>query len=333
MKGFTYLTTAFLAILPALAIPTGSTLQKKADSSKVGYLAVYWTTEDNSVYFALSSNDDALGFKSINGGKPIVSPTLGTKAVRDTSIIAGQGKSAGKFYILGTDLNIDATNWEASTRTGSRGLFVWESTDLVTWGNERLVTVEDETAGMAWAPDAYWDSSKGQYFVHWASQLYSADDTDHTGEPTLNTSMRYSYTSDFKTFTTPETYVSLGDTTVIDMAFLEDENTLTRFYVTGGGPVEQTSTNGLFGDWTTAKGTIENSSGYEAPYAFWDNVENGLAYLLCDKVGSVTGNHAWQSTDQASGTFTVNDTHDLAFMRHLSILPVTQGQYDALSAL
>jgi hypothetical protein len=108
MKGFTYLTTAFLAILPALAIPTGSTLQKKADSSKVGYLAVYWTTEDNSVYFALSSNDDALGFKSINGGKPIVSPTLGTKAVRDTSIIAGQGKSAGKFYILGTDLNIDA---------------------------------------------------------------------------------------------------------------------------------------------------------------------------------------------------------------------------------
>jgi hypothetical protein len=133
--------------------------------------------------------------------------------------------------------------------------------------------------------------------------------------------MRYSYTSDFKTFTTPETYVSLGDTTVIDMAFLEDENTLTRFYVTGGGPVEQTSTNGLFGDWTTAKGIIENSSGYEAPYAFWDNV------------GSVTGNHAWQSTDQASGTFTVNDIHDLAFMRHLSIMPVTQDQYDALSAL
>jgi hypothetical protein len=108
MKGFTYLTTAFLAILPALATPTGSTLQKKADSSKVGYLAVYWTTEDNSVYFALSSNGDALGFKTINGGKPIVSPTLGTKAVRDTSIIAGQGENAGKFYILGTDLNIDA---------------------------------------------------------------------------------------------------------------------------------------------------------------------------------------------------------------------------------
>jgi hypothetical protein len=35
------------------------------------------------------------------------------------------------------------------------------------------VTVEDKTAGMAWAPDAYWDASKGQYFVHWAAQLVS----------------------------------------------------------------------------------------------------------------------------------------------------------------
>jgi hypothetical protein len=56
-------------------------------------------------------------------------------------------------------------------RTGSRGIFIWESTDLVTWTNERLVTVEDKTAGMAWAPDAFWDASKGQYFVHWAAQL------------------------------------------------------------------------------------------------------------------------------------------------------------------
>ncbi|CAG8888196.1 unnamed protein product [Penicillium egyptiacum] len=335
MKGFTYLTTAFLAILPALAIPTGSTLQKKADSSKVGYLAVYWTTADESVYFALSSNDDALGFKAINGNKPILSPTLGTKAVRDTSIITGQGENAGKFYILGTDLNIDevCTTWDASARTGSRGIFVWESTDLVTWTNERLVTVEDETAGMAWAPDAYWDSSKGQYFVHWAAQLFSADDTDHTGAPTLNTSMRYSYTSDFKTFTKPETYVSLGDTGVIDMALLKDDNTLTRFYVVEGVPVQQTSTNGLFGDWTTVKGTIEAGSGYEAPYPFWDNVQNGLAYLLCDKLGSDAGIHAWQSNDQTSGTFTVNNTHDLSFMRHLSVLPVNQAQYDALSAL
>lgn len=56
------------------------------------------------------------------------------------------------------------TTWDASERTGSRGIFVWESTNLVDWTNERLVVVEDETAGMVWAPEAIWDSSKGMAY-------------------------------------------------------------------------------------------------------------------------------------------------------------------------
>lgn len=54
------------------------------------------------------------------------------------------------------------TTWDAAQRTGSRGIFVWESTDLVNWTNERLVTVEDATAGMVWAPEAIWDTSKSK---------------------------------------------------------------------------------------------------------------------------------------------------------------------------
>jgi hypothetical protein len=53
------------------------------------------------------------------------------------------------------------TSWDAAQRTGSRGIFVWESTDLINWGNERLVVVEDATAGMVWAPEAIWDPAKG----------------------------------------------------------------------------------------------------------------------------------------------------------------------------
>lgn len=92
--------------LPSRLAPTH--LSKKADETKAGYLAVYWTTEDESVYFALSANDDALGFEAINGGKAIVSPTLGTKAIRDTTIVRGQGDDEGKYYIIGTDLDIDS---------------------------------------------------------------------------------------------------------------------------------------------------------------------------------------------------------------------------------
>lgn len=60
---------------------------------------------------------------------------------------------------------------------------MWESTDLINWTNERLVQVEDKTAGMVWAPEALWDANKGQYLVHWASKFYAASDTAHTGTP------------------------------------------------------------------------------------------------------------------------------------------------------
>lgn len=105
---FVSIVGALLALTPIATLALPSRLSKKADPSKVGYLAVYWTTEDESVYFALSSNDDPLGFEAINGGNAIVSPTLGTKAVRDTSIIRGGGEDEGKYYIIATDLDIDA---------------------------------------------------------------------------------------------------------------------------------------------------------------------------------------------------------------------------------
>lgn len=98
------LTTLALPSCPFKSTPTNP---KKAEEAKAGYLAVYWTTEDESVYYALSPNDNPLGFKSINGGNPIVSPTLGTKAIRDTTIIRGAGADEGKYWIIGTDLNID----------------------------------------------------------------------------------------------------------------------------------------------------------------------------------------------------------------------------------
>ncbi|KAL4981221.1 glycosyl hydrolase [Aspergillus desertorum] len=335
--------TSFLALLSLsipgiLALPhLGSMhLAKKVDDTKVGYLAVYWTTEDESVYFALSSNDDPLGFEAINGGNAIVSPTLGTKAIRDTTIIRGEGEDEGKYYIIGTDLDIDTTNWAAASSKGSRAIFVWESTDLINWTDERLVTVEDETAGMAWAPDAIWDADQGQYFVHWAAQLFAEDDPNHTGNPVLLNSLRYAYTSDFRTFTEPQTYISLGNETAIDLSFLKvDESTLIRYYVDGAttSPIQDLSTDGLVGKWTALDGTIEDSLSFEAPYPFWDNIEEGKAYLLCDRVGSNPGVFAWETSDVTSGNWAKNEEHDLTFMRHLSVLAVTQEQYDALAAL
>ncbi|KAL1852696.1 hypothetical protein Plec18170_005833 [Paecilomyces lecythidis] len=164
---------------------------------------------------------------------------------------------------------------------------------------------------------------------------YSEDDPAHTGDAVTTEIIRYAHTSDFKTFTTPSTYINLETATAIDLSFLQvDENTFLRFYVNGNvsGPVGEISTDGLFGTWTATSGTIEGRTNYEAPYPYWDNVDNGTAYLVCDQVSSTAGWHGWKSTDPTSGSFTTEDT-DLTYMRHGSVLSVTQEQYDALQAL
>ncbi|KAF7591682.1 hypothetical protein BBP40_001190 [Aspergillus hancockii] len=313
----------------ALGAPT---FNQRAEA-KAGYLSVYWTTNDESVFFALSDNSDPLKFSATNNGKSVATPTLGTKAVRDTSIVAGEGENAGKYWIIGTDLNIGSTTWDNAVRNGSRAIYVWESTDLVNWGEVSLVTVEDSTAGMVWAPDAIWDPEQEQYFVHWASKFYSAEDTAHTGDPTTNNILRYAYTKDFKTFSEPRTYIE-GKADVIDLTFLQvDSNTLLRSYKdssASGLPVE-VSTNGLLGDWSSL-GTVPGSGSYEAPYFFADNAGGGKGYLLADLVGSSPGLAAWTTSDLKGGSFTKNSV-DLTFMRHNSVLSVTQSQYDALKAM
>jgi sucrose-6-phosphate hydrolase SacC (GH32 family) len=138
-------------------------LVKCADAPPTGYLGAFFLGADPYVYFYLSNGNNPISLKALNKDSPVIKPTKGTKGVRDPAIVQGGGAEAGKkWYIVGTDLNIGSTTWDAAQRTGSRGIFVWESMDLVNWTNERLVVVEDATAGMVWAPEAIWDPTKGK---------------------------------------------------------------------------------------------------------------------------------------------------------------------------
>jgi hypothetical protein len=78
-----------------------------ADSSLVGYLGVFFLGDAPNIYFYLSDGNNPIAFKALNKGNPILKPTLGTKGVRDPSIISGNGTEEGKkWYIIGTDLDI-----------------------------------------------------------------------------------------------------------------------------------------------------------------------------------------------------------------------------------
>ncbi len=182
------------------ALESQTPQEKRADASLAGYLGVFFLGSDPYVYFYLSNGNDPLSLKALNRGSPIMKPTKGTGGVRDPAIVRGGGTEAGrKWYIVGTDLDIGKvrrargcvrlasadrwqTNWGASQRTGSRGIFVWESTDLINWENERLAVVEDNTAGMVWAPEAIWDAEK--------SQLIGAASSPHPHAHWLTTRFR-----------------------------------------------------------------------------------------------------------------------------------------------
>ncbi|AEO58919.1 glycoside hydrolase family 43 protein [Thermothelomyces thermophilus ATCC 42464] len=317
-----------------------SQVAARADPNLAGYLGVFFLGADPYVYFYLSNGNNPVSFRALNGGSPIIKPTKGTGGVRDPTIIPGGGSEAGKkWYIIGTDLDIGKTTWDAAQRTGSRGIFVWESTDLINWGNERLVEVEDATAGMVWAPEAIWDPAKGQYLVHWASKFYSTSDPSHTGSPS-NIRIRYAYTSDFKTFTSPQTLIDKNPTNIIDLTILPingtDSNSFLRFMKdeTRKTVFVEVSDTGLFGTWTRPGGdSAIIQQGVEGPAAYWDNTTPGKAHLLLDFYGQ-DGYRPFESTNPGSNSgWTGSDRSAFPTnLRHGSVLPVDQAAYETLNA-
>ncbi|KAK4149679.1 glycoside hydrolase [Chaetomidium leptoderma] len=335
------LLSSWTCLVLGLAIDAGgysSQVASRADPNMAGYLGVFFLGADPYVYFYLSNGNDALSFKALNKGSPIIRPTKGTGGVRDPTIIPGGGSEAGKkWYIIGTDLNIGKTSWDAAQRTGSRGIFVWESTDLINWANERLVVVEDATAGMVWAPEAIWDPAKGQYLVHWASKFYPTSDPRHTGSPS-NIRIRYAYTSDFKTFSAPQTLIDKNPTNIIDLSILPlngtNSNSFLRFMKdeTQKTVFVEVSDTGLFGKWTRAGGDAAViQSGVEGPAAYWDNTVPGKVHLLLDFYGA-DGYRPYESSDPGSnsGWAASNRGGFPANLRHGSVLPVDGRAYEAL---
>ncbi|WP_245848353.1 immunoglobulin-like domain-containing protein [Lentzea kentuckyensis] len=211
-KGYTSGTRYFtLTVLP---------LPKKA--AMEGYLFAYFTGESTQdteqVHFAVSRGNDPLHWDELNGGRPVLRSKYGETGVRDPFVV--RSPEGDRFFLVATDLQInDGRGWDAAMRRGSRYLEIWESTDLVTWSDQRHVLVSDATAGMTWAPEATYDPLIGAYVVYWASNVYSPGDPDHTGSTYPR--MMYSTTRDFRTFTTPEVWNDPGRG-VIDSTVLKD---------------------------------------------------------------------------------------------------------------
>jgi beta-xylosidase len=328
-KGDAKATRVFTAKVPELP----------AKQSLKGYMFSYFTGEGTSdgeqLYFALSKGNDPLKWRELNDGKPVLTSTLGEKGLRDPFII--RSPEGDKFYQIATDLRIYGNgDWDASQRTGSKSIMVWESTDLVHWTNQRLVKVSPDSAGNTWAPEAFYDAKRGEYVVFWASKLY--DNDAHSGS-TYNR-MMYATTRDFYTFSEPKVWIDRGYS-VIDSTVIQHDGTYYRLSKdernnTSSTPnskfiFEEKSDSLLDTSWdAVAEGIGKGAmNAAEGPLVFKSNTEEKW-YAFLDEFGG-RGYIPFETTDLASGAWTPSTGYDLpAKPRHGTVLPVTQAEYDRL---
>ncbi|MGI5198431.1 family 43 glycosylhydrolase [Streptomyces sp. CA-288835] len=328
-KGDAKATRTFTAKVPELP---------KKEALK-GYMFSYFTGEGTSdgeqLYAALSKGNDPLNWRELNEGKPVLTSTLGEKGLRDPFII--RSPEGDKFYQIATDLRIYGNgNWDASQRTGSKSIMVWESTDLVNWTNQRLVKVSPDSAGNTWAPEAYYDEKLGEYVVFWASKLY--DNEAHTGD-TYNR-MMYATTRDFHTFSEPKVWIDRGYS-VIDSTMIEHDGTYHRLSKDERNNTSSTP-NSKFIFHEKSDSILDPSydfvaegigkgemSAAEGPLVFKSNTEEKW-YAFLDEFGG-RGYIPFETTDLASGNWTPSTGYDLPSKpRHGTVLPVTQAEYDRL---
>jgi hypothetical protein len=315
-----------------------------------GYAMSYFTAADESIFFAASRGNNALQWDELNGGKPTLTSTKGTTGVRDPFLI--RSPEGDKFFLIATDLDIEATDWGTAQRNGSKYLEVWESTDLVTWSEQRHVRVSPDTAGNTWAPEAYWSDELGSYVVFWASPMFDKDDVEHTGNTYQK--MFYATTRDFRTFSEPRVWQDFGSSR-IDSTVIKDGDTYHRFTKDEGGVtkcsdiIQEKSDDLLAVDdasqpgWSSANpawkivdsciGRKAGTSAVEGPTAFKANpgdTSGSKYYLFADEYGG-RGYVPLGTDDLDAPDWKIPATYKLpGSPRHGTVIPVTAAELDAL---
>ncbi|RKS93110.1 Ig-like protein group 4 [Microbacterium sp. AG790] len=244
------------------------------------YFWTFFTGEGQGaerVSIAASKGNDALSWNTLNNGQPLFSSTVGTQGLRDPFIL--RSPDGDKFYMIATDLKVDglAGGFTTAQISGSRYIEVWESTDLVTWSDQRHVKVSSDYAGNTWAPEAFWDDELDTFVVYWASNLYPTTDPADRTAVTYNR-MMYATTDDFVTFSEAKPWIDvrrgagLGaiDSTVAKVGdvyyrFTKDEASMTIR--------EEKSTNLL----STVSGSLPGTTGADDQWTLvQDRVASGL---------------------------------------------------------
>jgi hypothetical protein len=285
----------------AAAIPAATLLpaSASAQTTYTSYLMAHFIGEGSGgeqIY--LSHSDNGLNWTDLNRGQIVLRTPIGTKGVRDPIIV--RNPAGNRYWIVATDLHIGSgTSWGDAANNGSRNLVVWESTDLVNWSIPWLLPVAASIgdAGDAWAPEAIWDASAGNFLLYWATNSTLSGIKKHR--------IWSARTSDFRSITTPQVYVNpAGTEGIIDTQIIEVAGGAYRYYrASKATQIVIEGSNSLTGSWTRL-GDLAGltGSGVEGPmwakfndrneWALWlDQYATGRGYMpvLTTNPASVSG--------------------------------------------
>lgn len=329
-----------------------------------GYLMVHFIEDSagyaEKIYLDVSRGDDPEKWDPLNSGKPILASQLGTTGIRDPFLT--RNPETGTYYIIATDLRVfggdqgtgSCTSWCHWTTNGSTQLIVWESDDLIDWGEPRSFdTALDATGaqiaelGMAWAPEALWvddynADGSGAFVVYWSSNVY--EDAAHTSAS--HNRVVWGATTDF----TQETYAFGGDfvntgANTIDTTMIQHDGTTYRITKDNG------QGNGIYMESTQAERWWEpetnwtllqtrigatwaggNAGGVEGPAVFKSHSDEKW-YLYVDVIPT-TGYRPMSTTDLDAGWTPLTDpSFSMApHTKHGGIVSLTKAEYDRVRA-
>ncbi len=280
-----------------------------------GFAMAYFTESPTmaaanyGVHLAVSS--DGLNWTPLNQNNPVATPTLGSTGLRDPFVLR---KQDGTFVVMATDLK--GTDWNYQ----SQYLHVWDSADLRTFTRYRLLKVHS-LATHAWAPEAYWDSSRGRYAV-----VYSAV----SGGRNI---LMVNYTTDFVTASAPQTFFDPGYD-AIDGSFVTVNGVNYMYYKNNTnstllGTRSSSLNPGSFGVYT---GAISPGRGVEAPNIVKSNTSN-VWHMWGDTWNPNGRFFCWQTNDIAGGAWTL--LGDRAYTqplnsKHPGLTPITATEMSNL---
>ena len=304
---------------------------KTSKNEPAGFLFATFRGEGSplteQVYFSLSK--DGTKWTALNDAKPVLVSELGEKGVRDPYLL--RGKSGDHFYLIATDLSIHLNrDWGRAVRSGSHNIVIWESEDLVTWSEPRLVEVAPDDAGCTWAPEAVYDQENDDYLVFWASTTRRDDFAKHR--------IWAARTKDFRDFGEPFIYIE-KPTTVIDTTIVHNGNSYFRFSKDEKyKAITMEKSERLDGPWTDISNfSLARLRGYEGPacYLIQPGSENHPAKwgLILDHYARGRGYQPYVTEDLASGNFEEAKGFEFPFkFRHGSVLSLSQEEYDRLES-